>query len=81
MNQKLPPQILLKGVCSFLGHPGFYWRFMKECLKIAHPLCQLIEKYVKFQFDEACMVAFRCLNDKIVSTPAINSSYLSKSFK
>jgi len=69
--EKLPPPILVKGVRSFLGHACFYRRFIKDFLKIAHPLCKLLEKEVKFHFDDACMVAFTCLKKKLVSTPVI----------
>lgn len=55
---KLPPPISVKGIRSFLGHAGFYRRFIKECSKIAHPLCKLLEKEIKFTFDEACMETF-----------------------
>ena len=41
---KLPPPIYVKGVRSFLGHAGFYPRFIKDFSKIAHPLHKLIKK-------------------------------------
>ena len=28
--EKLPPPVNVKGVCSFLGHVGFYCRFIKD---------------------------------------------------
>ena len=33
----------VKGVRSFLGHAGFYRRFIKDFSKIARPLCRLLE--------------------------------------
>ncbi|CAL2256399.1 unnamed protein product [Prunus armeniaca] len=36
----------LKGVRSFLGHVGFYRRFIKDFSKITHPLCNLLAKDV-----------------------------------
>ncbi|XP_049406084.1 uncharacterized mitochondrial protein AtMg00860-like [Solanum stenotomum] len=69
--KKLPPPISVKGVRSFLGRAGFYRRFVKDFSKIAHPLCKLFEKEVKFHFDDACMIAFKCLKEKLVSTPII----------
>ena len=36
--ERLPPPISVKGVRSFLGHAGFYQRFIKNFSKIAHPL-------------------------------------------
>ncbi|XP_049378079.1 uncharacterized protein LOC125842819 [Solanum stenotomum] len=79
--EKLTPLISVKGVHSFLGHAGFYQRFIKDSSKIAHHLCKLLEKEVKFQFDDACMVAFRCLKEKLVSTPFIISPDWSEYFE
>ena len=56
---------------SFLGHAGFYKRFIKDFSKIAHPLCKLLEKECKFCFEESCLKAFDGLNEKMVSAPII----------
>ena len=37
----------VKGIRSFLGHVGFYRRFIKDFLKISRPLCRLLEKDAK----------------------------------
>ena len=39
----LPPSTV-KGISSFLGHAGFYRRFIRDFSKIARPLCRLLEK-------------------------------------
>jgi len=39
--EKLPPPVNEKGVRIFLGHAGFYRRFIKDFSKIAKPLCNL----------------------------------------
>uniref|UniRef100_A0A151UE91 Retrovirus-related Pol polyprotein from transposon opus n=1 Tax=Cajanus cajan TaxID=3821 RepID=A0A151UE91_CAJCA len=39
---KLPPPVNVKGIRSFLGHAGFYRRFIKEFSKIAKPLSNLL---------------------------------------
>ncbi|XP_070013622.1 uncharacterized protein [Nicotiana sylvestris] len=49
---KLPPSTSVKGVRSFLGHAGFYRRFIKDFSKVVNPLCKLLEKYDKFMFNE-----------------------------
>ncbi|XP_069150347.1 uncharacterized protein [Solanum lycopersicum] len=49
--EKLPPPISAKSVRSFLGHEGFYRRFIKDFSKIAHLLCKRLEKDCKFYFD------------------------------
>lgn len=68
---KLPPLIFIKGVRSFLGHTGFYGRFLKEFSKIAHHMCKLFEKEAKFEFDGDCLRAFNCLKKKLVLAPII----------
>ncbi|XP_039129088.1 uncharacterized protein LOC120265278 [Dioscorea cayenensis subsp. rotundata] len=68
---KLPPPTSVKGVRSFLGHAGFYRRFIKDFSKIAKPLSHLLEKGVSFVFDEECKRAFFILKDKLVSTPIV----------
>ena len=43
---KLPPPVNVKGIRSFLGHAGFYRRFIKDFSKIAKPLSNLLNKEV-----------------------------------
>ena len=50
----LLPPTTVKGIRSFLGHAGFYRRFIRDFSKIARPLCRLLEKDGKFNFDEFC---------------------------
>ncbi|XP_070040309.1 uncharacterized protein [Nicotiana tomentosiformis] len=69
--EKLPLPIYVKGVWSFLGHAGFYRRFIKDFSKIATHLCRLLEKDVTFNFDDACLMEFEELKKRLVSTPII----------
>ena len=48
--EKLPPPTNVKGIRSFLGHVGFYQRFIKDFSKIFKPLCNLLEKDAQFVF-------------------------------
>ena len=54
----LLPPTTVKGVRSFLGHAGFYRIFIRDFSKIARPLCRLLEKDIKFNFDESCQSSF-----------------------
>ena len=56
--ERLPPPISVKGVRHFLGHEGFYRRFIKHFSKISHPLWKILVKEFKFVFDESCLKAF-----------------------
>ena len=63
----------VKGIRSFLGHAGFYRRFIKDFSKVAKPLSNLLNKDVTFVFDEECMKAFNELKTKLVSAPVITT--------
>ena len=54
---------------SFLGHSGFCRRFIQNFTKISRPLCRLLEKDAKFEFDEACNSAFEEIKAKLVKSP------------
>ena len=60
---------IVKGIRSFLGYAGFYRRFIKDFSKISKPLCRLLEKDAKFDFDESCRSAFEEIKSRLVSTP------------
>lgn len=67
----LPPPTSVKGVRSFLGHAGFYRRFIQDFSRITKPLCTLLEMNMSFQFDEACLSAFELLKKRLVSAPIV----------
>ncbi|XP_015169052.1 uncharacterized protein [Solanum tuberosum] len=58
-----------------------YRRFIKDFSKTAHPLCKLLEKEVKFNFDEECTKAFEYLKAKLVSAPVIIGPNWSEPFE
>ena len=67
--EKLLPLYPVKGIRSFLGHAGFYRRFIKDFSKIAKPLSNLLVQGASFDFDDQCLQAFLFLKQKIgVST-------------
>jgi hypothetical protein len=67
----LPPPRTVKEIRSFLGHAGFYRRFIKDFSKIARPLCWLLAKETPFEFDDECVKAFGALKEILTSTPVI----------
>jgi len=68
---QLPYPSFVKEVQSFLGHAGFYRRFIKEFSKIANPLSNLLQKDVPFDFGERCKDAFDTLKKALTTTPII----------
>ncbi|XP_045830863.1 uncharacterized protein LOC123922161 [Trifolium pratense] len=69
--EKLPPPVNVKGIRSFLGHAGFYRRFIKDFSKIAKPLSNLLNKGTSFTFDDECLIAFTELKERLVTAPII----------
>jgi len=57
--EKLPPPVNAKGIRSFVGHAGFYRRFIKDFSKITKPLSNLLNKDAVFKLDEECLEVFR----------------------
>jgi hypothetical protein len=68
---KLPPPNSVKGVRSFLGHVGFYRRFVKDFSKISKPMTNLLVKDSTFNFSDSCLKAFNCLKEKLISAPIV----------
>ena len=77
----LMPPTTVKGIRSFLGHARFYKRFIKDFSKIARPLCRLLEKYAKFDFDNACKSAFEEIKARLIMTLVITTPDWSKDFE
>ena len=61
----------MKGIKSFLGHVGFYRRFIKDFSIISKPFSSLLMHGVPFFFDEKYITAFTTLKDKLTSTPIV----------
>nr|GEY00926.1 reverse transcriptase domain-containing protein [Tanacetum cinerariifolium] len=68
---KLPHPTTMKGIRSFLGHAGFYRRFIKDFSKISRPMTHLLEKDSPFIFSDECIQAFRTLKDKLTEAPIL----------
>nr|GEV82761.1 reverse transcriptase domain-containing protein [Tanacetum cinerariifolium] len=68
---KLPHLTTIKGVRSFLGHAGFYRRFIQDFSKIARPMTHLLEKETPFVFSKDCIDAFETLKKKLTGAPIL----------
>ncbi|GJX79040.1 reverse transcriptase domain-containing protein [Tanacetum coccineum] len=68
---KLPHPTTVKGIRSFLGHAGFYRRFIKDFSKISRPMTHLLEKNTPFIFSEECIQAFQILKKKLTEAPIL----------
>ena len=70
---KLPSPINVKTMRQFLGHAGFYKRFIKDFWKIAKPLYKLLEKEAKFAWDEDCQRSSEELKTYLTTAPAVRA--------
>nr|GEU67876.1 reverse transcriptase domain-containing protein [Tanacetum cinerariifolium] len=65
----LPHPTNVKGIRSFLGHAGFYQRFIQDFSKIARPMTHLLEKDTPFLFSKEYVEAFQTLKRKLTEDP------------
>ena len=79
--KSLFPPSTVKGIRSFLGHVGFYWRFIRDFSKISRPLCRLLEKYANFDFNESCRSAFEEIKSRLVTAPIMATLDWNKEFE
>ncbi|GJR55001.1 reverse transcriptase domain-containing protein [Tanacetum coccineum] len=68
---KLPHPTTVKGVRSFLGHAGFYRRFIQDFSKIALLMTHLLEKETPFFFSKECIESFNTLKRKLTEAPIL----------
>ena len=69
----LPTPKCVRDIRSFLGHAGFYRRFIKDFSAISRPFCNLVAKDVPFAWSQACEAAFDKLKTILVSPPIMQS--------
>ena len=65
----LPTPKSVKDIRSFLGHAGFYRRFIKDFSTISRPLSNLLAKDTVFEWTEKCEKAFAKLKSMLTSAP------------
>ena len=73
MISKLPSPTNVKTVRQFLGHTGFYRRFIMDFSKIAKPIYKLLEKDAKFLWDEDCQRSFKELKAHLTTAPIVRT--------
>ena len=69
----LSPPKNQKEVRSFLGHAGYYCRFIKDFTKLAAPLFKLLVKDVNFIWEDSCQKAFEDLKLRLSETPILRA--------
>ena len=77
----LLPPTTIKGIRSFIRHVGFYRRFIRDFYKISRPLCRLLEKDTKFDFDKFFKAAFEEIKSRLVKAPIIATPDWNKEFE
>ena len=73
MISKLPSPMNVKTVRQFLGHVGFYRRFIKDISKFTKPLYRLLKKDAKFGWDEDCYRSFEELKAYLTTEPIVRA--------
>jgi hypothetical protein len=76
-----PPK-LVPALRSFLGLASYYRKFIKNFVKIAGPLTNLLKKSaVTYDWDEACEEAFGTLKGILVKVPVLKLPDFDKEFE
>jgi hypothetical protein len=60
-----------KEVCIFLGHAGYYRRFILNFTILATPLFKLLSKEAEFKWDDECQISFEILKKELSTTPIL----------
>ncbi|XP_019261122.1 PREDICTED: uncharacterized protein LOC109239071 [Nicotiana attenuata] len=77
----LPLPTSVKSIRSFLGHAGFYKRFINNFFSITKPLTTLLAKDAKFIFNVECLRAFELIKEKVFSAPIMVTPDWSQPFE
>ena len=76
-----PVPSTIKETRKFLGFYNFYRKFIKDYVKIASPINQLVKKNTKFIWTEEAQKAFNKLKKKFEEKPILITPDLTKPFK
>ena len=63
----MPRPLAPTDIRCFVGLDGYYKRFVYVFASIVSPLTTLTQKYVKFEWLEACKRSFQVLKDRLTS--------------
>src|SRR6266516_1093323 len=69
--EKMPCPKDIKVIRSFLGHAGFYRRFIKDFYKISRPLTNLLQKDVPFVFYDYCVESLEIFKKALIFAPIV----------
>ena len=79
--QNLPLPSIVKDLRSFLGHVGFYQRFIQDFAKVSKPLTTLLCKDKYFIIDEEGKCAFTMVKQALIEAPIVQSPNWDLPFK
>ena len=71
--QNLPLPTTLQDLRSFLGHVGFYRRFIRDFAKVSKPLTTLLCKDKEFFIDKEGERTFKMLKLALIEAPILQS--------
>ena len=63
------PPTSVHQIRSFLGLPGYYYRFIPDFSRIAKPMTELLKKGVNFIWNNKCEEAFQTLKARLTTAP------------
>ena len=69
--ENIPTPRTQKDVRIFLGHAGYYRRFIEFFSKLASPLFTLLMKDVQFIWNDACQTTFTELKKRLFTDPIL----------
>ena len=78
---KLPSHTSVKTIRQFLGHAGFYRRFIMDFSKIAKLLYKMLEKDANFFWDEDCQMSFEELKSHLTTALIVRAPNWKLPFK
>ncbi|CAA6674686.1 unnamed protein product [Spirodela intermedia] len=70
---KMKPPNSIKQIRSFLGHVGYYRKFIQDFSKFSKPLTMLLSKDVPFNFDEKCFESFSEIKRLLIEAPILQA--------